>query len=158
MINEKIIEFPMPNTIAEINIALERFTELIQTTRDSCVPVKLSKGFSPLTGMTKQLIRVKNAAKRRWQRCINEQQKRQLKSELNCLEKAVDFNVRNDYNASMEKTIKQFSKGSKNMWQLTKRIRGETDNVASKIKIEGCQAVDDSDRANHSQLQTRQRF
>lgn len=34
------------------------------------------------------------------------------------------------------------------MWQLTKRIKGKSDNNATKIKISGRQSIDDNDRAN----------
>lgn len=68
---------------------------------------------------------------------------------MNHLQKIVDFNVQNDYKTSMEKHIKQFSKGAKSMWQLTKRIRGKAANHATKIKIEGYTTIDDNDRANH---------
>jgi Reverse transcriptase (RNA-dependent DNA polymerase)/Endonuclease-reverse transcriptase len=149
IINDKINGFSVPNTTAGIDIALEKFTELIQITKLKCVPIKSSKIYSSITEHTKQLIRDKNAAKRRWQRCMNEHEKRQLKSELNCLQIAVDCSVRNDYNESMAKHIKQFTKGSKSMWQLTKRMKGKTDNNATKIKIEGCPTIDDNDRANH---------
>lgn len=136
------------NTTTEIDIAFDKFTELIQTTKSKCVPVKSSTFHSPIAANTKHLIQIKNAAKRRWQRCKNEYQKQQHKSELNRLQKAVDLSVRNDYNESMAKHIKQFTKGSKNMWQITKRIRGKTDNNATKIKIDGRPTISDSDRAN----------
>lgn len=138
----------VPNTTTEIDIAFDKFTELIQTTKSKCVPVKSSTFHSPITANTKQLIQIKNAAKRRWQRCKNEHQKQQHKSELNRLQKAVDLSVRNDYNESMAKHIKQFTKGSKNMWQITKRSRGKTDDNATKIKIDGRPTISDSDRAN----------
>lgn len=149
IINEKINELPTPNTTAEIDIAFEQFTELIQTSKIACVPVKSSKHFSPITDNTKKLIQMKNSMKRRWQRCINVHVRQQLKHELNQLQKLVDLCVRNDYNASTSKQLKQFSKGSKSMWQLTKRIKGKTDNNATKIIITGRPTIDDTDRANH---------
>lgn len=64
------------------------------------------------------------------------------------MQKAVGLCVNADFNASMKKQISSFTKGSKNVWQLTKRIRGKTDNDATKIKIAGHQSIDDTDRAN----------
>lgn len=93
IINEKIHELPVPNITNEIDIAFEQFTNLIQTTKFKCVPVKSEKIYSPITANTKQLIQTKNTTKRRWQRCMNVQEKVRLKSELNRLQKAVDFSV-----------------------------------------------------------------
>lgn len=33
------------------------------------------------------------------------------------------------------------------MWQLSKRIKGTTENNATKVKISGRQSIDDTDRA-----------
>lgn len=148
IVNEIIPEFSTPNSIAEIDIAIDKFTEMIQSCKLLCVPVKSTTYHSPITTYTKQLIQMKNALKRRWQRCQNESIKPQLKRELNRMQKIVVENVNADYNASIEKQLTSFKKGSKNMWQITKRLKGKTDNNASKINISGRLAVDDTDRAN----------
>lgn len=148
IIDEKISDFPIPNNKNEIDIAIEKFTELVQSAKVACIPVKSSSIYSPISANTKQMIQRKNALKRRWQRCTNEHQKQQLKRQLNKSQKIVDFCVRADYNASTAKHLKSFSKGSKNMWQLTKRIKGKTDNNATKVKIEGRPTIGDTDRAN----------
>lgn len=101
-----------------------------------------------MTPHSKRLIQTNNALKRRWQRCTDEREKQQLKSELNRMQKRIGLCVKADFNASIKKQIGSFTKGSKNMWQLTKRIRGRTDNNATKIIIAEHQSIDDTDRAN----------
>lgn len=148
IINDKTKFLPIPTTVTEIDTALEKFTELLHTTKISCIPVKPAKIYSPITDDTKNMIRIKNTVKRRWQRCANEDTRRQLKSELNGMQRTIDSRVRYELNASISKQISSFSKGSKSMWQLTKRMRGKSDNNATKIKIEGQLTIDDNDRAN----------
>lgn len=94
------------------------------------------------------MIRVKNAIKRRWQRCTNELERSQLKSELNRIQRTIASNVRHELNVLISKQISSFSKGSRSMWQLTKRMRGKSDNNATKIRTDGQATIDDNDRAN----------
>lgn len=148
IITEKITELPTPNTATDIDIAFEKFAALIQSTKISCVPVKSSKIYSPISDNTKHIIKIKNAVKRRWQRCTVGYEKQHLKGELNKLQKLIDLNIRREFNASISKQISSFSRGSRSMWQLTKRMRGKSDNNATKIKIEGRPTIDDNDRAN----------
>lgn len=89
------------NNSAGIDNAIDKFTELIQSTKISWVLHKSSKVYSPITPKIKRIIQTKNALKCRWQRCKNKHEKH----ELNKYQKYVDLNVRIDYNSSVAKDL-----------------------------------------------------
>lgn len=146
-IDNNVTEIPVPVSIENIDNAIEDFTSMVLNARTNSIPLICHKQ-NHFPQHIKQMIQVKNALKRDWQRTHTSPEKRQIKSELNKMQKLIDKMVSHDINERWSKQLQNIPKGGKKVWNLAKKFRGKTDSTVNKIKINGSISSGDYERAN----------
>lgn len=147
IIESRLVNAPIPATEAEVNSAIKSFTEIIISARSSAVPIKNQRTKTKISTETLSMIQHKNRLKRLWQRAGTWTEKQQIKCELNRMQKLINKMVKDDYNAHFEQQLSKLEKGDKLVWKLAKQLRGNQDESANNIKIDGLDSIDDYDRA-----------
>lgn len=148
IINTEINAISNFESPAEIDIAINKFTELITTAKAASIPIRSNNYRSTISQSTQQLIQIKNAQRRRYQRMSPGFDKLRAKCELNVLHHRIKQAIINDHNHFMSKQLRGIKRGSKKLWNLAKKARGKCDDHTNKIKIIGQPSVSDIDKAN----------
>lgn len=78
-IDYSIQSLQSPMSISDIDATINLFTYIVLDARNRCIPTKSTSVKSSISTETKQLIQMKNAVKRRWQRTHTEPEKSALK-------------------------------------------------------------------------------
>lgn len=141
---------PVPNLASseDIDIQIERFTDLLVQARGICIPEKSFKKKFEISAHARQLIQMKNRIRRQWQRAHTEPVKNLLKRELNSMQRNINTVIAKEHNNYWSDQLRNISKGNKKLWDLTKRFKGKMDSNVSKILLVNTQSTDDGDRAN----------
>lgn len=121
---------------------------MIREAQTHSIPLQTADTHSQISVATKNLIQSKNTLKRQWQRTYTEPEKSMLKTQLNRLQQQITENIKADLNTNWDKQLRNISKGNKKLWNLSKRFRGKNDSHLDKIKIDGVQSFNDTDKAN----------
>lgn len=153
IIEAKTGTIPSPNTCDEIDNALEVFTKLIVDSQAKSIPTKIVCKNGNISFATKKLIQTKNAIKRKWQRTHTEPLKNQLKREMNLQQKQINANIRIESMKFWNNQLNNISKGSKKLWNLSKKLRGKYDTNIDKIKINNQPTFDDNCSQNDSYIE-----
>lgn len=147
-IDSKMHSLQTPDSIGDIDSAIDIFTQIICESQHEHIPTKTFEPRPNITKDTKHLIQQKNTLKRKWQRTNINPLKDTLKTELNRLQKQINSAIKSDSNNYWNKQLKNISKGGKKLWNLSKQLRGKYETNVDKIKINGATVIGDNDRAN----------
>lgn len=133
-----------------INQLITNLTNIIINAKNCAIPTTNKYNFHfQLSETTKLCITNRNSLKRKWQRCTNQQEKILLKSLLNLNNQIIKKNVHLDRNTNWNKTLSNLKTGSKNFWQIKKRLsNGSNRNIFKIINHNGDPVFSNEDKAN----------
>lgn len=116
----------LPLNKHQIDSAISNFTSVLLNARAISVPVCEPRSQpTQLAPDTLAAIRDKNSLARRWRRCNNLTEKRQLKSSINCANKLIAELVIRDKNLKWEKFTNSLSSNRPRFWKISKSLRGK---------------------------------
>ena len=135
-------------TSAEIDEVITCLKSTIMTARDKSVPLMDRRlGTMELSSVTRACITYRNTLRRKWQRCSDIELKRTLKSLLNSANCLVKENVNKDRNDHWSGLLKKIKTGDKNVWRITKNIRGGYSRNVGNLHDNGAVLYTDTERA-----------
>lgn len=148
-INRHLSTNQLFDNTAEIDAEIEHISSVIKAAQQQCISVQQTRlNKINISQNTKSLIREKNMLKRQWQRCTNDRLKQQLKINLNQIQRQLAVQIKMENDNAWNKLLIQFQKGSKHIWNLAKKSKGNNKSPIEKIKVNSISVTDDKVKAN----------
>lgn len=128
---KSIIQNELPNTIhmnnnEEINIEIDKFTNLIKKAVDISIPKGKTQIYTAeVDEITKKLIQTRNTLKRRLQRNRNNN----IQPQINLLNNMIHQRINLIRKEHWEKIISKLQTGSKSYWKIIKALKNTTRNI-----------------------------
>lgn len=133
----------------DADLALENLIQTMHDAKNRSVPlVSKNSKFIRVSPDTKRAIAERNSLKRQWQRCPYANLKRQLKSQINELNRRIGMLVNHNRNHKWNETLKKLETGAKKFWNLCKTIKGKYAGAIYELMVDDRSEFTNSGKAN----------
>lgn len=149
LITDGIHGFIAPQSINEVDTAIDQLTSLIVTARDEAIPrIEFNPDPAKLGADTIKTIREKNNLCRRWRRSTDPTEKSRLKTTINLLQKLINEMTVRDRNRNWQNLTKKLSSNRSKFWKIAKTLRGKNASIPNTLSADGSKITANDDKAN----------